>query len=167
MSLNFQDSYTKSGVAVLSICLVDPVSGYPVNVVYTDASALSFWQGIENTIGTSLLIKIQTDEKLPSGTIIDTVTTTINTTSSVATTTTNTPVTLTATCTSVLGGSPVGAVTFLDGGETLGTVTPSGGVATLQISTLGVGSHSIISSLAATDGFASSTSSPIIVTITP
>jgi hypothetical protein len=50
------------------------------------------------------------------------------------------PVTFTAT---VAGTSPTGTVTFKDGATVLGTVALSGGVATLTVSSLTIGSHSI------------------------
>jgi hypothetical protein len=79
ISLNFEDAYTQDGIAVLSICLADPVSGYPVNVVYQDASALSMAQTIEAQIGAELFQKLIVDGKLPAGTLADTVATTTTT----------------------------------------------------------------------------------------
>ena len=46
ISINYEDVYSKNGSAVLSICLADPPTGYPVNVVYQDASALKMAQNI-------------------------------------------------------------------------------------------------------------------------
>ena len=76
ISLNYQDVYSKNGTAILSICLVDPVSNYPVNVVYQDASALSMAQTIEAQIGAELFQKLIADGKLPAGTLADTASTT-------------------------------------------------------------------------------------------
>src|SRR5690242_17959659 len=72
VSVNYEDVYTKGGTAVLSICLVDPDSGYPVNVVYQDASALEMAQTIEAQIGAELFQKLIADRKLPAGTLSDT-----------------------------------------------------------------------------------------------
>ncbi len=69
ISINFDPAYVSAGTAVLSICLVDPVSGYPVNVVYQDASALQMAQAIEAQIGSELFAKLIADAKLPPGTL--------------------------------------------------------------------------------------------------
>ena len=69
ISVNFEDEYTKNDIAVLSICLCDPVSGYPLNVVYQDASALSMAQTIEAQTGAELFQKLIADDKLPAGTL--------------------------------------------------------------------------------------------------
>jgi hypothetical protein len=63
-------------------------------------------------------------------------------------------------------GSPAGIVAFKDGGSTIGSVTLSGGNASFSTSALGVGSHTITAVYAGDSGDASSTSSPVIVTVT-
>ena len=72
VSLNYEDCYVSDGTAVLSVCLVDPVTGYPVNVVYQDASALQMAQTIEAQIGAELFAKLIADGKLPAGSLTDT-----------------------------------------------------------------------------------------------
>lgn len=72
ISLNFEDAYSKQGTAILSICLVDPDTGYPVNVVYQDPSALTTAQTIEGQIGEELFQKMIADSKLPPGTLTTT-----------------------------------------------------------------------------------------------
>jgi uncharacterized repeat protein (TIGR01451 family) len=74
------------------------------------------------------------------------------------------PVTLTATVTSI-GGTPTGAVTFVDGTLTLGTATLSGGAATLSVSTLAVGVHSITGSYSGSPDFMPSTSPAVMVAV--
>ncbi|MGA2207898.1 MAG: Ig-like domain repeat protein, partial [Terracidiphilus sp.] len=69
-----------------------------------------------------------------------------------------TPVTFTA---SVPGGD-TNTVTFYNGGASLGTRTPSGGMATLTTSSLPVGNDSITAQIAAGGNFSSATSSAII-----
>lgn len=66
-------------------------------------------------------------------------------TSSLNPSTLNQSVTFTATVSALAPGSgtPTGTITFLDGGNSIGTGTLSGGVATLPISTLTVGNHTI------------------------
>src|SRR3984885_9841957 len=63
-------------------------------------------------------------------------------------------------------GSPAGTVAFKDGGSTIGSATLSGGKAAFSTSALGVGYHSITAVYEGDPGDASSTSSPVIVTVT-
>ena len=68
-------------------------------------------------------------------------------------------VTLTATISSTICcNTATGSVSFLSGATTIGTVNLAGGVATLKIATLGVGSHSLSTSYEATANFMGSTS---------
>jgi hypothetical protein len=69
VAINYEDAYTKNGKAVLSICLADPISGYPLNVVYEDASALDMARTIEGQVGAELFQKLIADGKLPAGTL--------------------------------------------------------------------------------------------------
>jgi uncharacterized repeat protein (TIGR01451 family) len=70
-------------------------------------------------------------------------------------------VTFTATVTSS-GGTPTGSVSFLDNTTVIGTVTVSGGVAALTISTLTVGSHPITANYVPGPGFLASTSAVLL-----
>jgi hypothetical protein len=71
------------------------------------------------------------------------------------------PITLTATVSSP-ASTPTGTVTFLDGTTPIGTGTlSSSGVATLSLSTLAVGSHSITSVYSGDVNFATATSSAL------
>jgi hypothetical protein len=73
-------------------------------------------------------------------------------------------VTLTAT---VTGTGATGTVTFVDGSTTLGSGTlNASGVATLTVSTLAVGSHSITAVYSGDSSFNGSTSSAVTVTVT-
>ena len=71
ISINYEDVYSKNGTAVLSICLADPVTGYPCNVVYQDATALQMAQTIEAQVGAELFRKLIADGKLPQGVLAD------------------------------------------------------------------------------------------------
>jgi hypothetical protein len=92
-----------------------------------------------------------------------------------ATTTTLTPspnpatygqsVTLTATVTSSSSGTPTGSVTFKDGSSTLGTSALSGDTATLVVSSLAAGGHSITACHGGDSNFASSTSTAYALTV--
>ncbi|HEY5331237.1 MAG TPA: Ig-like domain repeat protein [Acidobacteriaceae bacterium] len=74
-------------------------------------------------------------------------------------------VVLTATTTAT-SGTPTGNVTFFDGATSLGTGTLNGsGVATLTVSTLAVGSHSITANYAGAGSFTASTSSAVALAI--
>jgi hypothetical protein len=81
--------------------------------------------------------------------------------------TVGTSVTFTATVTPDTGSVvPTGIVTFMDGGIVLGTGALNGsGVATLLTSKLAVGSHSIVASYGGDSKNASSTSTPVSVTV--
>ncbi len=68
---------------------------------------------------------------------------------------------------SLVGGlTPGGNVTFKDGATTIGTVAVSGGVATLNITSLGVGAHGITAVYAGDANFLTSTSSALGITVT-
>lgn len=92
-------------------------------------------------------------------------------TTSAASTVFGTPVTFTAAVASA-AGQPTGTVTFLDGSTSLGTgtlaATSLGNVAsaTLSVSSLAIGPHTITASYAASGGFGASTSSAITQTVT-
>jgi|HubBroStandDraft_1064217.scaffolds.fasta_scaffold00539_17 YVTN family beta-propeller protein len=75
-------------------------------------------------------------------------------------------VTFTATI-SVASGTPTGMVTFMDSGATLGTGTVSAGVATLTLTTLGVGTHSISRDYSGDGNFAASTSAGLTQMVDP
>ncbi|KUN75600.1 hypothetical protein AQJ66_35610 [Streptomyces bungoensis] len=68
--------------------------------------------------------------------------------------------TLTATVASVApgAGTPTGTVSFFDGATPLGSAPLVGGVATLSVSTLGVGSHSLTATYSGSASYNSSTS---------
>jgi sugar lactone lactonase YvrE len=73
------------------------------------------------------------------------------------------PVTLTATVSSTNGPTPTGKVQFMDGSTVLGTGTVgSTGVATLTLSTLAPGSHSIVASYQGDGSDSASNSAPLV-----
>jgi RHS repeat-associated protein len=72
------------------------------------------------------------------------------------------PVVLTAT---VVGASPSGTVTFMDGGVTLGTSTLSGGVATFSATFLTAGVHSLTASYSGDANNAATSSSAVLETV--
>lgn len=72
--------------------------------------------------------------------------------------------TLTATVTAA-SGTPTGNVTFWDGAANLGTVALTGGVATLNTSSLSVGAHSLKATYAGDPGYVASASSVLAQTI--
>jgi Bacterial Ig-like domain (group 3)/Right handed beta helix region len=77
-------------------------------------------------------------------TVVDGAATTTSLASSLNPSTSGQSVTFTATVTANAGsGTPVGAVTFLDGAKSLATVTLQNGVAAYSTSSLSVGTHSI------------------------
>jgi hypothetical protein len=72
--------------------------------------------------------------------------------------------------TAVMAGNgsipPTGEVSFYDGTTLLGAVTPTGGVATLTVTTLAVGSHTLTARSAADTHYAAATSNAVAETIT-
>jgi hypothetical protein len=77
-------------------------------------------------------------------------------------------VALNATVTGVAGQTPTGSVTFYDGSNTLGTAALStSGTASLSVSTLSVGTHTLSASYQAAGAYAGSISAPVQETITP
>lgn len=78
-------------------------------------------------------------------------------------------VTYTATVTAVApgGGTPTGAVTFLNGGTTLSTVTLSGGKATITNNTLPIGTSSITAKYDGSASYSLSTSSAVVQKVNP
>jgi hypothetical protein len=94
--------------------------------------------------------------------------TTTTLTDSVQSSMSGSPFTLTATVNGGGAGTPTGTVTFLDGGTTtIGTGNLNGsGVATLTISTLSTGIHTLTASYGGDASFTGSTSAPITHTVT-
>jgi hypothetical protein len=76
----------------------------------------------------------------------------------------NNPVTLTAML-SVSGPAPSGKVMFLDGTQPIGTATLAGQMASIAVSTLSVGTHSITASYGGNANYASAASPPIMVIV--
>ena len=79
------------------------------------------------------------------------------------------PVTLTATVTGTGANpqaAPTGTVLFANGGSTLGAVTLGGGVATLEVTSLPLGSANITAAYAGDSNFAAATSSALPITVT-
>ena len=163
ISVNYEDVYARKGTAVLSLCLVDTQTGYPVNVVYQDASALTMAQTIDGQIAAELLSKLQLDKRLPAGVILSTTSTALAV--SPANPTAGAPVTLSATVTSE-SGTPSGDVVFTEGGATLGTgALNANGVATLVLTSLSSGTHLVTASYPQQYGFASSIAASQTVTV--
>ncbi len=69
VSLNFEPERSSKGTAILSIVLVHRASGYKVNVVYSDATALAFWMSLDAgaSVTRALFQKLAADGKLPAG----------------------------------------------------------------------------------------------------
>jgi len=76
-------------------------------------------------------------------------------------------ITFTATIQVPFGGSPTGAVSFLEGTTILGTANVSGSTAQFSTSALAFGRHVIIADYPGDGNFAASVSSPIVQVVTP
>jgi Bacterial Ig-like domain (group 3)/FG-GAP-like repeat/Divergent InlB B-repeat domain len=69
--------------------------------------------------------------------------------------------TLTATVSSLAPGTPTGTITFTEGGTVLGTAPLANAVATLDVSNLSLGSHTIVASYSSAPAFRYSVSAPL------
>jgi hypothetical protein len=78
----------------------------------------------------------------------------------------NQAVTFTALVTPKFGGSATGTVTFKDGANTLGTAAVSGNLATMTVSTLAVGTHSITAAYSGDSNFTGSSSGVVSQVVT-
>ncbi len=74
------------------------------------------------------------------------------------------PIIFTATLSAAVG-APTGTVTFLDGTTPIGTGTLAGGIATLTLSSLGVGNHTITAAYPGDANFIGVTSGPLTQSI--
>jgi hypothetical protein len=70
VAFNFEDHYALNNQAILSVCLVDKNTGYPVNIGYQDGSALALWRTLESELTALLLNKMVADGRLPPGSIV-------------------------------------------------------------------------------------------------
>jgi len=86
-------------------------------------------------------------------------------TSSLNPSTFGTSVTFTATVTPAISGTPTGNVTFMDGATSLGTRSLGNGKATLALTTLSKGSHTITAVYAGSTNFTGSASPPLTQTV--
>jgi hypothetical protein len=87
---------------------------------------------------------------------------------SASTLTQNSAVTLTAKVQQAVGtATPNGSVTFYDGSTAIGTSTLSGGVATLSTNAFPIGADSVFAVYSGANGFNSSSSNPVIITVKP
>jgi hypothetical protein len=93
-------------------------------------------------------------------------TTTTTLTSSLNPSGLDSPVTFTATITPQYGGQATGTVTFKDGGTMLGSTGVSGNAASLTISGLAIGTHSIAATYSGDPNFTGSTSTPYVQVVT-
>jgi hypothetical protein len=93
--------------------------------------------------------------------------TSVSLTSSLSASTFGQPITLTATMTPHGFGSPTGSILFEDGGSILGTANLSSGIASLTISSLSAGTHSVVASYPGDSNFLASISLPLTQLVNP
>jgi Bacterial Ig-like domain (group 3) len=144
-NVQFLDGTTNLGVAALSggvaaLAFSPAVGVHSITVVYS---------GDANDSGSTSTPLTQTVNKTP---------TSVSLTASAPTTILSVAVTFTA---RVTPSSATGSVQFLDSGKALGTSNLSGGTATLTVTTLAAGSHSITASYTGDTNDAASSSDPL------
>jgi hypothetical protein len=103
-----------------------------------------------------------------SGSVVETISAAATTTALAATpnpATFGSPVTLQATVTSTVSGTPTGVVAFVDGTSSLGTAPLSGNTASFTTSSLSLGTHPIHAAYAGDTNFAGSVSPDVTETI--
>ncbi|MFD5114381.1 beta strand repeat-containing protein, partial [Streptomyces sp. NPDC058391] len=137
------------GVATLSVSTLS-VGSHSLTAVYS---------GDPNFIGSTSPVDTQTVTTASTSTVL---------TSAPDPSVFGQPKTLTATVAAVPpgGGTPTGTVSFFDGATLLGTAVLVGGVATLSVSTLSVGSHSLTAVYGGSGNFTGSTSPVDTQTVT-
>lgn len=166
------------GTAELAVTLTDTVSGWQETVRYLDASVVTFFSQpaptppagatMQDVMAAAIFGKLLADGALGAGSFAYGGTTIYSTALALAVSPSSAApgasVTLTATL-SAPSGTPDGTVTFYDGTTVIGTAAPASGVATLEVTSLTSGAHSITATLASTSGFAGSASKAVTVTI--
>jgi len=101
----------------------------------------------------------------PTQLIVDSTTTVVLASSANPSTYTQ-PVTFTATATSTNGNTPTGAVNFNEGSTTIGSVAlDGGGIATLTMSSLSVGTHTIVAEYLGDANNPAADSAPLVQTV--
>jgi uncharacterized protein (TIGR03437 family) len=138
-------STLSAGVATLSVTTL-AVGTHSINVVYN---------GDSNCVGSTAVLTLTVNAKPPSATTVFLATSTYSAIVGQA-------VVFSAT---VSPASATGTVTFSDGSTPLGSGTLNGGVATLAVSTLAIGSHSITAVYNGDSNYSSSVSTVLTVTI--
>lgn len=134
-----------------------PLSANPVSIAVTDFDGDGRLDVVSANDDGTLTILLNTSPRIAS--------TTTTLTSSINPSSFNQSVTFTATVTPPGGGTATGTVSFFDGSKNLGTRTLIGGVATLTLSTLAIGAHSITAVYGGDANFATSTSAVLSQTV--
>ena len=146
-SVQFLDSGANLGTATVT----GGVTTFPVTLAVGAHSITAVYSGDGNDTGSTSSAIGQTVNKTPTSVAL---------TSSASTGIIGQPVIFTA---RVSPSSATGSVQFLDSGKALGTSTLSGGAATLTITTLALGAHSITASYGGDANNAASTSNAFTV----
>ncbi len=156
-----------NGVSGAPITFTVSGANSATGIVTTDASGTARFTYSGSNSGQDTIVA--TSDNLTSNTAGETWTSTSNATittvgSSLNPSTLGQSVTFTAT---VSGSSPTGSIQFLDGSTGLGTVSLTGGVANLALSTLSVGTHSITAAYSGDSANSKSTSAILSQVVSP
>jgi len=157
-----QFNYVVTGTLVNGDSYATAVTGVPA---YSVADAASSSVGSTFPISENGLSSANYEIAVVPGTLtIATAPTTTTLATSTNTAQYGDPVTLTAT---VDPNAVTGTVLFTEGTNVLGSATVSGGVATLTTTSLSAGAHTITATYEGDGNFGASTSSPVIINISP
>jgi large repetitive protein len=153
-TVNFMNGATLLGTGTLN---AKGVATYTATLAVGTYSVTAVYQGDSNNAGST--------STPPLSLSVVEATTTTTLAASATTITPGTALTLTATVTGN-GGTPTGTVTFMDGATSIGTGTLNAkGVATLTVSNLAVGQHSITAVYGGDANDAGSTSTAVTVSV--
>ena len=152
-TMTFMDGTTTLGTSALSGGTTTLVTN---NLAVGVHSITAVYGGDANTVGSTSLALTQ---------MVTKATTTVTLTVTPNPSQFNQKVSLTAAVTSATGAIPTGNVTFKDGATILKTVSLSSGAATLSVSKLAVGTHSITAIYNGSIDFAAGTSPAVDLTV--
>jgi hypothetical protein len=87
INLSTTPQLAQLGTGTLALTLTDPTSGVQETISYADASVLTLWESIGDTVAQAVFAKLIADSRLPAGTLATASSSSATTTSSSTTST--------------------------------------------------------------------------------